>query len=230
MSRAARTARTPSSPTTAAATGIAPSVRAPPPSNGSPSARPSCLPVPYFHVVFTLPAADRRHRLPEQGRDLRSPVQGGGRDHAHDRGRSQAPGCQHRHHRRAPHLGLGAHPPSACAHDRAGRRHLARRTSAGSSCRPSFFLPVRVLSRLFRRLFLQMLTRRAQGRPPQLLRQPRRTRRHQSIHRLPRAAAQDRVGGLCQEAVRRAAGRARLSVALHPPRRHLQSPADLSRR
>ena len=44
MSRAARTARTPSSPTTAAATGIAPSVRAPPPSNGSPSARPSCCP------------------------------------------------------------------------------------------------------------------------------------------------------------------------------------------
>src|SRR6202047_4638087 len=32
-------------------------------------------------------------------------------------------------------------------------------------------------------------------------------------------------GGLCQEAVRRAAGRARLPVALHPPRGHLQSPA-----
>ena len=44
MWRAARSARTPSSPTTAAVTGIAPSVRAPPPSSGSPNARPSCCP------------------------------------------------------------------------------------------------------------------------------------------------------------------------------------------
>ena len=42
--------------------------------------------------------ADRRHRLPEQGRDLRSPVQGLGRDADHDRGRSQAPRRPHRHH------------------------------------------------------------------------------------------------------------------------------------
>ena len=34
----------------------------------------------------------------------------------------------------------------------------------------------------------------------------------------------------CQEAVRRARGRAALSVALHPPRRHLQPPADRRRR
>ena len=53
------------------------------------------LPVPYFHVVFTLPA-DRRHRLPEQGRDLRPAVQGLVRDHAHDRSRSQAPRRSHR--------------------------------------------------------------------------------------------------------------------------------------
>ena len=35
--------------------------------------------------------SDRRHRLPKQGRGLRSPVQGFGRDRAHDRGRPQAP-------------------------------------------------------------------------------------------------------------------------------------------
>ena len=46
------------------------------------------LPVPYFHVVFTLPAADRRHRLPEQGQGLRPTVHGGGRDAHHDRRRS----------------------------------------------------------------------------------------------------------------------------------------------
>ena len=43
------------------------------------------LPVPYFHVVYTLPAAIARHRLSEQGGDLRPAVQGLGRDHPHDR-------------------------------------------------------------------------------------------------------------------------------------------------
>ena len=56
------------------------------------------LPVPYFHVVFTLPARDRRHRLSEQGRDLRPAVQGLIRDHAHHRSRSQASRRSHRHH------------------------------------------------------------------------------------------------------------------------------------
>ena len=76
--------------------------------------------------------SDRRHRLPEQGRDLRSPVQGLGRDHDHHRSRSQAPRRPHRRSLRPPHLGLSAHPPSACPHDRAGRRHLAGRQRAGS--------------------------------------------------------------------------------------------------
>jgi hypothetical protein len=64
---------------------------------------------------------------------------------------------------------------------------------------------------------------------PCILWRQRRARRAASIRCIPRAAAQDQVGALCQEAVRRAAGRARLPVALHPPRRHLQSPADRSR-
>ena len=66
-------------------------------------------------------------------------------------------GCPHRHHRRAAHLGLGAHPPSAPAHDRAGRRHLALDGKQWVSCRRGFFLSVRVLSRLFRRLFLERI-------------------------------------------------------------------------
>jgi hypothetical protein len=36
------------------------------------------LPVPYFHVVFTVPAPCRRHRAPEQGDRLRHPAQGRG--------------------------------------------------------------------------------------------------------------------------------------------------------
>ena len=51
MSRAARTAPILSLPTTAAATGIVPSVRALPPESGSSE----LLPVGYFHLVFTLP-------------------------------------------------------------------------------------------------------------------------------------------------------------------------------
>src|SRR6266550_2804691 len=51
--------------------------------------------------------ADRQYRLPEQGGHLRLAVQGGGRGHAHDRRRSQASRRPDRHHRRAPHLGLG---------------------------------------------------------------------------------------------------------------------------
>ena len=83
------------------------------------------LPVPYFHVVYTLPAQIARHRLSEQGGDLRPAVQSLGRDHAHDRGRSQASRRSHRLHVGAAHLGLRAHPPPACAHGRAGWRPVA---------------------------------------------------------------------------------------------------------
>ena len=69
----------------------------------------------------------RRHRLPEQGRDLRHPVQGFRRDADHHRRRSEASRCQDRHHIRAAHLGLGDDPPSARPHDRARRWSLARR-------------------------------------------------------------------------------------------------------
>jgi len=74
-----------------------------------------------------------------------------------DRSRPQASGRSHRHHGRPAYLGLGAHPSPACAHDRCRAAHLIGRL-AMVSCRPGFFLPVRVLSRLFRRLFLERLT------------------------------------------------------------------------
>ncbi len=95
------------------------------------------LPVPYYHVVFTLPGADRRHRLSEQGRRLRPAVQGLGRDADHHRRRSQASGRADRHHLGAAHLGVGAHPPSARSHDRSRRRHLARTARAGSPAGPA---------------------------------------------------------------------------------------------
>ena len=45
------------------------------------------LPVEYYHVVFTLARADRRHRLLQQGGDLRPAVRGRCRDAAHHRRR-----------------------------------------------------------------------------------------------------------------------------------------------
>ena len=101
--------------------------------------------------------ADRRHRLPEQGRHLRSPVQGFVGDDAHDRGRSQAPGRQDRLHLGAAHLGLRDDPSPARAHDRAGRRDLARRHTLDQLPSQDFLLPVQVLSRLFRGKMLAML-------------------------------------------------------------------------
>ena len=80
---------------------------------------------------------DRPDRLPEQGGGLRPAVPHGGRDAAHDRRRSQAPRRPHRRHRRAPQLGLGDDPPSACPHDRAGRRDIARRHALGVAAGPA---------------------------------------------------------------------------------------------
>src|SRR5499427_10776909 len=123
MSRAARTAPKLSLPTTAAATAIAPSVRAPPPRSGSPSVRPNCS-LSTTSTSSSHCPSDRRHRLPEQSRDLWSAVHGGGRSHPDDRRRSQAAWRQDWHYLGAPHLGLGDDASSACPHDRPRRRHL----------------------------------------------------------------------------------------------------------
>jgi isopenicillin N synthase-like dioxygenase len=78
------------------------------------------------------------------------------------------------------------------------------------------------------------LPRRARGpqlsRPSRLLRRSRPARRQARLRRRARAFAPLRVGGLRQAALRRTAGRARLSRPLHPPRRHLELPADRARR
>ena len=49
------------------------------------------------------------------------------------------------------------------------------------ACRPGFFLSVRVLSRLFRRLFLERLTAALPGRATAVLRRPGRPRRAGSL-------------------------------------------------
>ena len=173
---------------------------------------------------------DRRRRVPEQGRRLRPPVQDRRRDADHHRRRPEASGRAHRPHRRAPHLGLGADPSSARPRHRSRRRPVAGRVA---------------LDRLQARL-LPAGARALAPVPPPL---PRRARRRcmrpaaspssAISRRSPTRRAFDaalaplrrvRMGRLRQAAVRRTEGRARLSRALHPPRRDLQLAARRARR
>ena len=89
------------------------------------------LPVPYYHVVFTLPApiSDIAYQNKAVIYDLL--FKASAEALTHDRRRSKAPRRACRHHLRAAHLGLGDDASPARAHDRAGRRHLARRQALG---------------------------------------------------------------------------------------------------
>ena len=186
------------------------------------------LPVPYYHVVFTLPASigDIARQNKAVMYDLLFKASAEtmitiAADPKHLGARIGVTSVLHTwgsaltHH---PHVHMIV-PGGGVSLD--GENWVA--------CRPGFFLPVRVLSRLFRRLFLEKLAAaHAAG------------RLHFFGERAgladPAAFAQylapsrGRMGGLRQTPLRRSRGRARLSLALYPPRRHLQQPpADLRR-
>ena len=157
MSRAARTAPILSLPTTAAATGIVPSVRALPPESGSSSARPNCCPsatstsssrcrvriadIAYqnkaaiYGLLFTA-AAEATLTIAADPKRLGARI--GITAVLHSWGSAMT------HH---PHVHMIV-PGGGISLD--GTRWVR--------CKPSFLLPVRVLSRLFRRLFLAALT------------------------------------------------------------------------
>ena len=168
--------------------------------------------------------ADRRHRLPEQGRDLRPAVRRGRRDAADHRRRPEAPGRTHRRDAGAAHLGLGADASPARARHRPRRRAVAGRRALGRV--QARLLPLRACAV---EAVPAALPRRAPGGPSAraaaVLRRARRAGRRQRLRTVARAAAPVRVGRLCQAPVRRTRGGAGLSVALHAPRRHRQQPA-----
>ena len=168
---------------------------------------------------------DRQHRISEQGSGLRPVVQGVIRGRADDRGRSRAPGRPHRHHRRAPHLGLDHDPSPVCPHDRAGRRHRLGWEALAVVSAPLLAARARAHQTVPGADACQA-PRRPQGRPAHILRPACSPRRAQGVRRLPGTAAQNQWVRLFKAPVRRTQGGARLSVALHPPRRHLQSPPD----
>ena len=109
-----------------------------------------------FPRRFHAARRDWPDRLPEQGGGLRPVVPHGCRDAADYCRRSQTPRRPHRRHCRAPQLGRDDDPPSACPHDRAGCG-ISLDGTRWVRCKPGFLLPVQVLSRLFRRLFLAAL-------------------------------------------------------------------------
>jgi hypothetical protein len=168
------------------------------------------LPVGYFHVVFTLPAevADVAWQNKAVVYDLlfraaAETMMTVAADPKHLGARIGVTAVLHTwgsamtHH---PHVHMIV-PGGGIARD--GERWI--------NARPAFFLPVRVLGKLFRRLFLtQLIALHDAGRLP-----------------APSRAAQDQaMGGLRQGAVRRTRSRARLSVALHAPGRDLERTLD----
>ena len=98
------------------------------------------------------------------------------------------------------------------------------------ACRPGFFLPVRVLSRLFRRRFLEELAAAHHGGRLQFFGDDAGLVDAQAFRPMARTAARVRMGRLCQAPLRRPGGGARLSVPLHPSGGDLEPPPAGPRR
>ncbi len=193
------------------------------------------LPVPYYHVVFTLPAAIAAIAFHNKAavydllfRTAAETLTAIAADSKHLGARIGLTAVLHTwgsaltHH---PHVHVIV-PGGGLSPD--GARWIA--------CKPGFFLPVRVLSRLFRRLFLEGLAAlHKAGRlaffgdlaplaPTEAPSTPR-----SRLRRRARAFAPLRVGRLRQATLRRTASRPRLSRALHPQCRDLELPAHCAR-
>ena len=187
------------------------------------------LPVEYYHVVFTLPApisaiayynkaviygllfelaaetlrtiaADPKHLGAQIGATLVLHTWGSALTHH-------------------PHV-HGIVPGGGLAAD--GERWVA--------CRPGFFLPVRVLSRLFRRRFLEALATAHHTGRLQFFGEYAGLTDARAFADWLAPLREVRMGGLCQAPLRRTGSGARLSVPLHAPGRNLQPAAGRPRR
>ena len=213
------------SPTTRAATAIAPSARAAPRCAGSRIGRPICCPC----STSTSSSRCRRRSPPSPITTRRwstaccstSPPRRCGRiaaDPKHLGARIGATLVLHTwgsaltHH---PHV-HGIVPGGGLAPD----------SDRWVRCRPGFFLPVRVLSRLFRRRFLEaLIAAHDAGSCTSSASMPSLPTRRRSASGL-RPCAAMRVGRLRQAPLRRPQAGAGVSLPLHAPRGHLQPPAD----
>ena len=181
--------------------------------------RAALLPVPYFHLVFTLPRPWRRSPCKTRPSSTTSC--------SRPRPRRSAIGAdpsiwgRDRLDRHPAHLGADAHPSPARPLHRPGRR--LGPDGRLIACRAGFFLPVRVLSRLYRRLFLERLQAAFEAGELNFFGHLASSRDPSHVWRAS-PPPQRRMGRLCQATVRRAPAGARLSRPLHPPRCHRQQP------
>ena len=181
-------------------------------------------------MVFTVPPAVAEVAAPEQGRRLRPAL-------PHRRPERCAPSPPTRatsapRSASSPCCTPGARRSSTIPTCTASSPVGASPTTAAAwvACRPGFFLPVRVLSRYFRRVLLAALEDAFEsgqlhfaGRL-QPLADPRRFAEHL------RPGPQDRMGRLRQAALRRPRAGPRLPRSLHPPDRHQQPAPTQPRR
>src|SRR5215813_3239628 len=98
------------------------------------------------------------------------------------------------------------------------------------TCRPGFLLPVRVLGRLFRRLFLRELENAFNAGKLRFFTNLANLAEPQAFAPRLRELRTPRLGGLRQATVWRPRTGAGLSRPLYPSRRHRQQPAALARR
>ena len=157
MSSAARTVRIRASPTTPAATGIARSASGRAAAEWLAAREAELLPVPYFHVVFTLPAAIGAIAYQNKAKvygllftAAAETLTTIAADPKHLGAEIGVTAVLHTWGQNLDH-----HPHVHCIVPGGG---ISPDGGRWVRCRPGFFLPVRVLSRLFRRLFLDGLT------------------------------------------------------------------------
>jgi Transposase zinc-binding domain/Putative transposase len=186
------------------------------------------LPVPYFHVVFTLPAAVAeiafQNKATVYALLFRAAAETLGTIAADPRHLGAEIGViavlhtwgQTLHHH--PHLHCVV-PGGGLSLD--GPRWIA--------CRPGFFLPVRVLSRLFRRLFLEQLQAAFEAGKLGFFGDLASLAKQASFEQRLGGAAPGRMGRLRQATLRQFRTGPRLSRPLHSSRRHRQQSAHESR-
>ena len=163
------------------------------------------LPVPYYHVVFTLPApiADIAYQnkaeiyaiLFKAAAETLLTIAA---DPKHLGARIGLTAVLHTWGSALTH-----HPHVHCIVPGGGLSPRTRRTR-WISCRPGFFLPVRVLSRLFRRLVLEQLAAAHAAGRLHFFGDHAALAEARCLQRLSGAAAHDRMGRLRQAALRRA--------------------------
>ena len=186
------------------------------------------LPVPYFHVVFTLPEPVAAIALQNQRvvydilfRTAAATLKTIAADPRHLGAEIGFIAVLHTWGQT-----LQYHPHLHCVVPGGG---LAPDGEGWIACRPGFFLPVRVLSSLFRRLFLEALDAAFQAGELSFHASLARTGGARPVRAVPQRRPRRQVGGLRQAAVRRPGAGVRVSRPLHPPGRHFQQPAGQDR-